>query len=369
MKFRIAVFAVLSLVLAGLGWWFYSHLEYVADERDLAPRGQAAYDPLYAASLALKAYGAHAVVQPFFDLHKMGLSSRDTVIFYSDVRTLSPAEVTSLTAWIQSGGHLVVQLPDGADDTPPLLAAFGLQSGVRRPALCPKLVFNADTAAQDAEFCGYGAVRGERDDFTYSAGDRGDLLYVQRDAGSGWLAVVSSMDFMDNLHLKQPGDSGLMLRVVQPFADSGRIFLIYSLDVAGLPALIFRYGWMVVISLALVVAAFLFSVAPRFGPLQPGSAPPRRALLEHVRAGAEVLWRQRGERRLYQAVRNDMLLTLRRRHPAAGNAENKELLGSLAGITGLPRLAVRRALAMDSQDLRTGFVERIATLLEIRKRL
>lgn len=369
MRFRIAVFAILSLVLAGLGWWFHSHLEYVTSEHDLPPRGQAAYDPLYAASLALKAYGAHPVVRPFFDLHKMALSPRDTVVFYSDVRTLSPADVAAVSAWIQSGGHLVVQLPDGADDTPPLLAAFGLQSGARHSAFCPKLVFGADAAAQDAEFCGYGSVRGVPDDFTYAAGERGELFYVQRNAGKGWLAVVSSMDFMDNLNLKQPADSALMLRVVQPLAYSGRIFLIYSLDVAALPALILKYGWSVVISLALVVAAFLFSLAPRFGPLQPGSAPPRRALLEHVRAGAEVLWRQRGERLLYQAVRADMLLTLRRRHPAAGNAENKELLGSLAGITGLPRLAVRRALAMDSQDLRTGFVERIATLLEIRKRL
>ena len=368
MKLRLAIGAVLALLLLSLGWWFYSNLEYVSEEHALPPRGQAAYDPLYAASLALKAYGADPVIEPYFDLSKMKLTGADTVVFYSDVRTLSPGDVGALAAWVRSGGHLVVQLPLGEDGTPPLLAAFDMKSGAREDRPCPPVSYGTGTSADNPEFCGYGAVQGSADDYTYSAGAGRDLVYAQRNQGKGWIAVVSSMEFMDNTLLKESANSRLMLRVVQP-GNEGRVFLVYSLDVAGLPVLIMRHGWSVVLALALLLVSYLWATVPRFGPLRPAGDPPRRALLEHVRAAAELQWRGSGERGLYEAMRADMLLTLRRRHPAASGAGRRELLDSLAGITGLPRLGVRRALAMDSADMRSGFVERIATLLEIRKRL
>lgn len=368
MKLRIAIGALLTLLILSLGWWFYSNLEYVSEEHTLPPRGQASYDPLYAASLALKAYGADPVIEPYFDLSRMSLKRGDTLVYYSDVRTLSPGDVNTLRGWVRSGGHLVVQLPLGEDGTPTLLAAFGMKSGTREDLPCPPVSYRAGTGADRPELCGYGAVHGSADDYTYSVGSGNELVYAQRNQGSGWIAVVSSMEFMDNALLKEPVNSRLMLRVVQPVPE-GRVFLVYSLDVAGLPAIILRYGWPVVLVLALLLVAYLWAAIPRFGPLRPAGSPPRRALLEHVRAAAELQWRGNGERALYEAVRADMLLTLRRRHPAASGAGRRELLDSLAGITGLPRLGVRRALVMDSADMRTGFVERIATLLEIRKRL
>lgn len=369
MRVQLVLVALLLAALGLCGWWVHANFEYVTADEPQPPRGQASYDPLYAASLALQAYGSHTVVMPYFDLRKMQLKRDDTLVFYSDVRTLSQYELMSLKKWVESGGHLVVRLQMGEDSSPPLLQSFGIQVGPIRHWVCPVLGFTPGETTGAAEVCGTAAVRGSPQAFAYSLGNGSDLLYAQQYVGQGWLAVVSSMDFMTNWVLKEPANIGLMLRVVQPGSSPGRIFLVYSLDEPGLPQLLLKYGWPVLLSLAVLLLALLLAKMPRFGPPLPAAPPPRRALLEHVRASAETLWRHGGERGLYDAVRGDMLLTLRRRHPAAAAAQRKELLTALTEISGLPRLQVRRALAMDSVDVRSGFVERIATLLEIRKRL
>lgn len=369
MRAQLVLLAVAAVLLAGVGWWVHANFEYVTTEVPEPPRGQAIYDPLYAASLALKDYGAKTTVTPFFDLRKMTLNPDDTLVFYSDVRTLAPYEVSWLKNWVQLGGHLVVQLPLGDEVTPPLLHSFGIYTQPIQEWVCPKLGFEPGSTEGMADVCGSAGVRGSADDYAYSLSNGTTLVYAEKTLGRGWLAVVSSMRFMENEQLKYPADLGLMLRVVQPGSSAGRIFLVYSLDEPGLPMLMLKYGWPALAALAVLLAAALFAAAPRFGPLRPAAAPVRRALLEHLGAAGETLWRRGGERGLYDAVCEDMLLTLRRRHPAASATRGKELLGALTEITGLPRLEVRRALAQDGDDLRHGFVQRIATLLEIRKRL
>ncbi len=366
-KLRLALAAALLAALGLLGWWFHRHFDYVSEDRVLPPRGQASYDPLYAAFLGLKADGQRAEVQPFFDAAKLKPTGRDTLVFYSDVRGLSDAETQWLYRWVHDGGHLVVQLPD--DDgaaRAPLLVKFGVPVGMSHA--CPSFRFAAGEPPVSPDVCGSNAVAGKAGDYDYAAGRDGDLVYVQRAAGRGWIAVVSSLAFMRNEALRRPENQRLMLRVLQP-DPAGRVLLIYSVDSEALPLLALRYGWPALLPLLLCLLAFLWRAAPRFGPRLPATPPPRRALLEHVRACAELLWRDGRARRLYDAVRADMLGALQRRHPAASRAQARELLDFLTALTGLPRLEVRRALAMDGTDLQAGFTARIATLMEIRKRL
>ena len=361
------VLALAALLL--VGWWLRDKFEYVSEDHTLPPRGQAAYDPLYAASLALKAYGAKVEVQPFFDAARMKLRPQDSVVMYSDVRTLSVTDVGLLRYWVQGGGHLVVQLPDDEGDPGTLLSDIGVQVTDGEYALCPRLMFAEGAKPEDVDLCGRNVIAGQVEDYARSVGAGGKLFYAERRFGKGWIAVVSSMAFMDNAALKQPGNRSLMLRVLQPTPGPGRIYLLYSVDVMPLPLLILEHGWPVLVALALLVLAFLWSVAPRFGPVRPAAPLARRALLEHIRAGAELLWRGGAEKVLYQAAREDMLRLLQRRHPAAAGAERRALLDLVTRLTGLPRLDVRTALGLDGPDVRARFVQRIATLAEIRKRL
>lgn len=366
MKLRIFFGLVVTGIAAWSIWLFMSNFQYVYHDEPQPPRGQALYDPLYAASLALHGYGVNAIVKPYLDFSR--LAAGDTLVYYGDPRTLSLTQAAQLYTWVYSrGGHLVVQLPD--DDQArdiPLLNYFGLQtvhdSGCLRLAL-------EDDQAHTVYSCGANAVHGNAGDFSYAAGLDGKMHYVQQDKGAGWIAVLTSLDFMTNDGLKDRDAQALMLRVLQPQPGHGRVWLIYSVDSEGFLTLLIRYGWMVLLPLGLCILALLIRAMPRFGPPLPAQSAPRRALMEHVRAASEMLWRDGKARILYEAVRADMFLTLRRRHPGASRGDARELLDAITDITGLPRLRVRQALGQDGAVITEAFTDRIATLIEIRKRL
>jgi len=366
---RLAIVGCLLLVLGGLGWWLYAHFDYVYEDRALPPRGQASYDPLYAASLTLNAYGVTTQVRPYLDIRDLKPAGGDTIVYYGDIRTLSATQVWQLSRFVfQQGGHLLVQLPhDGKLGDVPLLDTFHLRAAAHPE--CAYYGVDPDDKKDSVMLCGADVIQGTAADFDYAAGTDGSLQYVQYSQGKGWIAVVSDMDFMGNRRLKDPAAQALMLRILQPRPGQGRMLLIYSMDSEGLPLLLFRYGWPVLLPLALCLIALLWRVAPRFGPPLPVAAEPRRSMLEHVRADGEFLWREGQAHALLEAVRADMLLTLRRRHPAASRSKSRELLDSLTAITGLPRVQVRRALGQDGSDVKEDFTQRISTLIDIRKHL
>src|SRR3546814_3831009 len=67
----------------------------------------------------------------------------------------------------------------------------------------------------------------------------------------------------------------------------------------------------------LALAAWLWMRTQRFGPRLPSPEPARRALLEHVQASGEHLWRYGRASALYAAVREVFMARLRRRDPLA----------------------------------------------------
>src|SRR5690242_17329581 len=126
MKLRIVLGIITVAIGAWAVWQFMSNFEYVYHDEPQPPRGQAVYDPLYAASLALHGYGAKTVVKPYLDFS--WLTTGDILIYYGYLRSLSLVQATQLYGCVRRGGHLVVQLPD--DDQArdiPLLNYFGLQ--------------------------------------------------------------------------------------------------------------------------------------------------------------------------------------------------------------------------------------------------
>lgn len=368
MRVRIAITGCLLVILAVLGWWFYSHFDYVYEDEKVAARGQATYDQLYAAAVALKANGIATESYPYLDFQRLKPTGDDTLVYYGDINSLTSLEVGRLDHFVLQGGHLLVQLPDYAKAaTPELISSFHLHTANRET--CGWYGTSTGEGAGKVQLCGANVISGKAADFDYAAGRDGNLQYVQYSIGKGWLAVVADLDFLSNTQLKDPLNQALLLRVLQAEPGHGRVYLIYSFTSEALPMLLLRDGWPVLLPLALCLVALLWRVTSRFGPPLPAGAEPRRAMLEHVRAGGEFLWREGRPRTLLEAVYDDMLLTLRRRHPAASRARSRELLDSLTAITGLPRLQVRRALGQDKGEVKEDFTQRIATLIEIRKHL
>lgn len=150
-RFSLPAFLAVALLIAGTVWWFV-HFERVSQNAYVGLSGKAQQDPYLALRRLLKQSGlrleepeVHArPVKKFEQLPAGGtllLGDRRHVL-------MTPERVKAITAWVESGGHLIVEAeyPGRAD---PLLAAFGLARAAPRRGGQPNTSPAAKADAKD----------------------------------------------------------------------------------------------------------------------------------------------------------------------------------------------------------------------------
>lgn len=357
--------------LALLGLWFHLMFEYVTEEKLGAPTGPAAYNQLYALERALEEFGVTTERRAHLDFEEMQAEPGDTIVLYGDIRTIGDDQTRLLLEWLGSGGHLLMQLPASENDVETLLLEeIGISVyALDEPIACPRLRLSPSEEPVSIALCSQ--MRFTDD---YELGDRyvedeHGLIYADIAYGDGVVSVFSSMEFLDNRGLREPANARFLLNVLDANASiESYIYLVYSVDVAPLPMLLWQYGWMVILALLLLLIAWLFNITERFGPMLPVEAQPRRALLEHIAAAAQLLWLKGAAEPMLAALREQIHKRLQRCHPAALGMSPEDCARYLAQLTGLSERRIRAALAPPA-DTQRRYFEIVSIMLIIRKSL
>lgn len=364
---------ITAIVLAGIGiaaGWFLYTFEYVETEIEAPLHGEARYNPFYALAKVLRARGVKVESRGNLNLGTMHPGKNDTLVLGADVRTLSDDEANRLLDWVREGGHLVLSLPPGSEGRKgALLEDLGL-----------KVIDSWDclhwrtSRKNPAEYCSRFAFRLEDED---AAEEDFDLLVGSSKEGyrigrqtwgkGGWL-VVSSLKFLHNAELNDEDNAELAWQVLAAELHGGVVHLIYAVDVPPLYVILFKRGWPVLVPLLLALLAWLWARSQRFGPLLPLAPGHRRALLEHIRAAGEFVFRRGGAYALYAPLRRAFDERLRRSDPVAAALDGEQQIAALATARGLPQAQVQQALVPVGLAQPEAFVATIKTLQELQSR-
>ena len=87
----------------------------------------------------------------------------------------------------------------------------------------------------------------------------------------------------------------------------------------------------------LLLALWLWSIAPRFGPVAPDAPPGRRRLLDHLRASGRYYWAKGLRSRLVVAARDAALRRVTRAQPDFSSAPQAERCARLATLAGISK--------------------------------
>lgn len=390
-RIGLIVLAAVGVLVAVVAWFLHNYTR-VEHEFALPPRGEAAYNPLYALKKSLQADGVRVESRQRLDLSAHALAPRDTLLLFGDARMLAPQDVRRVLEWVEGGGHLLVRTPAGVDWdeklAAPLFDGLGvaLRDGADGSRDC--VPFQVEGEESHVEFCGarrFGFV-GTVPELSW-----GDLkhgyVYARIGHGDGHVDVLGSMDFMTNGRAPQPGlgdifgggSSGSGLRdvphrvlarqVLAPNYGRGTMHLVYAAQMPSLWSLLLARGWPVWLPLLLALCAWLWLHARRFGPQIPAPAAERRSLLEHVRASGELLFRYGRSPLLYAAARQAFLARLRRRDPVAAALGGEAQVAALAERFKLPAGTLRTALQVPASHDKAALRDRISLLIELRNRL
>ncbi len=353
MKLRIGVGIVLIALAGGFAWWFQRNFEPVTERVWVGFSGEAARDRFMAAELFLVRMGVEVSLGR--SAARLGdLEKARVAVVPARRQSLVPHEIDTLVRWVATGGHLIVQAElahvedpllerlgtpirqGAADEVSDRSRRSGKASGKARPAneaptdeaeqtRDPKLMRRQDRLADimlpkatepvivrvrnPIAF----ADEARKPDFQWR--DANDGIHLASFAvDRGRVTVLSGMPFTNAL-IDAHDHAGLLFHLAHWDTNAP---VVRFFDWGGRRAL---WRWLLeqlpyaAIALALAIAAWVWRVSVRFGPIAPDPSPARRRLLDHLAASGRFQWRRGQTDELARAAHDQAFELLRRVSP------------------------------------------------------
>jgi len=397
MSRRAILLSVLLLLLVGLLIVGYSQLEFIEEEETIhfGLRGEAAKKPLLAAERFLLRMGIAAKTLDNSSRLLQQLGSNDVLLMTSNRQTLGPIHSQQLLDWVQAGGRLVITLPHQAirdlqdeieeardDDDPDweftqkprlrdhILDTLALEAHydneLRRCEIETTQIDVEDTDNfLEIDFNPRFYLNGANEDDLVIDHQNGDA-FVRRELGKGMVTVISDLNFLTYRNIGDYDHAEFLWYIVN---GEGKVWMVTQNDMPSILAWLWQNANEIMVASLLLLLIWLWSRAPRFGPLVAEAPPVRRRILEHILASGRFMWQHQQQARLLRAVRQELLDTAARRHPAWVGMTTNERTMHVANITGLNTDAAHRLLNGEDVQQRQEFTRLIRQLEHIRKKL
>lgn len=361
---------VAAALAAALTWWFLAHFHRVPFEFRAPPGVEARHNRLLALERTLRARGHLVFNRRRFSVEDFVEPGASAVVLDLDPRSLREAEVDALLGFVERGALLLLRMPGSAEGRAgKLLEQLGVTPLEAEPH-CFKLALDG---SRSYEMCGGTRIGGDVESH-YTALARFDdekpgYWYAHAWYEEGRVYLASELDMLHNGALDRPEAVAVGTALLAPLLERKRIHLFRGSDSEPFHVLLVRHGWPALLPAALALLLWLWRSSQRFGPLLPARPQPRRALLEHVRASGEFLFRRGQATALHRALLARVLRRLQSREPALAALAGDERNAALAARTGLDAGAIGQALNPvglgHAETLHTTF----STLLQLERRL
>ncbi|HZO00163.1 MAG TPA: DUF4350 domain-containing protein [Burkholderiales bacterium] len=341
----IALILVVGLAVL-IGAWFLATHDRVTRTEWVGPSGEARMNDFLAAERFAERMGFKvSEVRALPDLDALSASGR--LLVPNRRQELSPQKLAELVRWVESGGHMIVEAePLAVPD--PLLDQLAVRRSAVEPARKP-LVVQVPGASRRLQVYFGDAMRLETAQAEVHVRAGAHLVSFAR--GRGMVTVASSLRFARN-----PGYDDYFARIGQRPERSIRAFdhaefflhLIsltpgVELVVYFRPERLSLWGFLkehalpALAAFGLLLALWLWSIIPRFGPVAPDAPPGRRRLLDHLRASGRYYWVKGLRSRLVVAARDAALRRIARAQPDFANAPQSERIARLSSMAGISR--------------------------------
>jgi len=351
--------ALLAVLVAALGVYLYLKATPYQVEIDHGPSPEARANPYLAAQLFLRQQGLsvdHANgldILPGLDPH------RHSLLLLGDRYNMTPRQIDQVINWTRGGGRLLFVAESLWDEklghsNDLLLDRVQLRQSLSKDLKEPppdvgddpypqltKLYLEDENAPAYAGFDTAFHLEDPKNLAQAWANSARATHMMQLDYGLGSIIVVTDADLWKTPAVEQYDNAWLLWYLT---ADT-RVTLIFNTDHDSLPTLLLRYFPQALVALFALIGLGFWHFGVRQGPLLEPAPKARRQLQEHLRASADFLLRRNGQAGLLQALQQDILRRVRRRHPGFEQLAVAEQWLVLARLTGQPTRAISQAMS------------------------
>jgi hypothetical protein len=351
--------ALVAALLAALSLYLYLKAVPYQSEIDHGPSPEANANPYLAAELFLRKHGlnvGHANgldILPSLDPHQHSL------LLLGDRYNMTPRQIDQVMNWTRAGGRLLFVAESLWDEklghsNDLLLDRVQLRQSLSKDLKEPppnvgedpyphltKLYLEDEDAPAYAGFDTAFHLEDPKNLAQAWANSARATHMMQLSYGLGSIIVVTDADLWKTPAIEQYDNAWLLWYLT---ADT-RVTLIFNTDHDSLPTLLLRYFPQALVALLALIGLGSWHFGVRRGPLLEPAPKARRQLQEHLRASADFLLRRNGQAGLLQALQQDILRRVRRRHPGFEQLGVAEQWLVLARLTGQPTRAISQAMS------------------------
>ena len=347
---RLLAFAAAALAVA-LGAWLYANFDSVTEREYVGYQGEARRNFLLAATRLYERMGKHtrALRRP---AELAELPPGGTLVLARYRTGMVPHTVERVLAWVEAGGHLIVAA-EWHHASDPLLERLEIdRRELKQRAARDPVTVTLPHAPREMR-----VVVGNRVDLVERApraivrvADKLGVVLLHYQRGSGQVTVLASMSFLGNATIGEHDHAELAWQLARFHPGSPVIVIATRVATPSLAAALVEHAWQALLAAALLLAAWLWRIIPRFGPRIPDPPRARRRLLDHLRASGLFHWQHGEVARLTGAAREACMHKVGRTHPGLIAMPVAQRAARIAELTGLPEDAILLALAGQPAD-------------------
>lgn len=346
----VLLVAVLAVLYAA---WFVTTHDRVSAQQWIGPTGEARLKPFLAAQRLAERMGLETnELRSLPALEE--LPSAAVLIVPAPRQELHSAKIAELLRWVERGGHLIAEAEYlGVPD--PLFDRLGVKR-VRVEAPASSLfVVTPDGSKLRAYFGDSMHLAAKPERVRLRAGEH--LVSFAR--GRGMVTLATSLRFARNPGLddeyarmsKRPArsigglDHAALFWAVLSLTPERELHVYFRPERLSLWEFLMRNAAPVLIAGGLLLALWLWSIGPRFGPVAPDTPPGRRRLLDHLRASGRYYWGRGMRSRLVVAARDAALRRVARAQPDFPVSPSEERVARLATLAGISKEEATRFMS------------------------
>ena len=332
----------LVLALAGAAvWWWNATFVRAPAKVWVGPSGEARLRQFLAAERFAGRMGVPA--RELRSLPDLDSLQKDGVLLLPRSRqSLDRTRMDRLLAWVQAGGHLIVEaepygVPDPLLD---LLSVRRVQSDYRNS---PVLVQFAADRALSLPLQGRMALELPTGRLLLRGAIDRTVYLASFTRGRGVVTIATSLGFARNGLIGEKDHAEALWRLMQ-LTPATHLAVYWQPARLSLWGFLAEHAAAVLVAGAALLAAWLWRIAPRFGPVAPDARPARRRLLDHLRASGRYYRALDLRERLLLAARDAALRRLLRAQPEFAALQPQERAARLASLAGIGADEAQRLL-------------------------
>jgi hypothetical protein len=335
--------ALVAVLVLGGAWWFFTNFERVPTTERVGYQGEARRNSFLAAERLLARMGL-SVRHMRAPRELRELPAHGTLVLPDRRDSLAPDERRRLLAWVEAGGHLIVE--DESHRRPdPILDALAVK---RKPGPSPGAQGLVEArlphapAPMKVRMHALQTLEAPRAEVTVRSEHATHLVHFRH--GRGRVTVLNDLAFMRNDAIGAGDHAEFVWQLTRFQPDAASIAVFDNPAKLSLWRWLGDHAWTALAAAAAWLALWLWRIAPRFGPLAPDPEPARRRLLDHLRASGRFQWSTGGAARLAETAREAALRRIARAQADFAGLAERERAARLAGTLGLGPEAARHLL-------------------------